>query len=62
MLTFTVRYFADEGTWRVTGHDEQYWAANTIDDIPRCIRGMMRYQADFIEALAKEPVAPKPLT
>lgn len=55
MLTFTLKYFTDAKEWRVIGADGTYWTAVSIDDLPRCVRGMMRYEADTIEALAAEP-------
>lgn len=61
MLAFTVKYFPGEpGNWRVTiddniAHDAVYWVADSMDDLPRCIRGLLRHQADYIAALAQEP-------
>jgi hypothetical protein len=55
MLTFTLKYFMENNEWRVSGFDDQYWTASSIDDIPRCVRSLMRYTADTIETLAIEP-------
>lgn len=53
-LEFRVKWLDSTKEWRVYGSGDQYWTAKKTDDIPKAVRGMLRYEADRIDEVGQE--------